>query len=314
MTRAFVFAGQGSQYVGMGMDFVDEVGSDWFEGVCSRTDLPLEKLMREGPAEDLEETRITQPAVFLANHLIYRYLRDHSIGAEFFAGHSLGEYNALVAGERVDFDTLLPVVLTRGEAMADAAARVDGGMAAVLKMDPDPLRALCREVTEDESIEGTVEVALYNSPGQIVVSGSNAALDVLVDRAKEEGALKAVPLDVSGPWHSQYMKPAEGPLKSVLTDVSWSTTEAPVITNVDAKPLDGSPVNPLVRQLTEPVRWIESVTYLLDQGVDEFVEVGPGDALTGMIDRIVRGTDHDPDVYTTDTLEETETVIEELKT
>ncbi|MFB6344572.1 MAG: ACP S-malonyltransferase, partial [bacterium] len=272
-----------------------------------------EKLMTDGPPEELEQTEITQPAVFLANHIFYRYLTGAGVTAEYFAGHSLGEYNALVAGERSTFEDLLHVVLQRGKAMAEAAGQVDGGMAAVLKMDPDPLRELCEEVSSDDSIDGTVEVALFNSPGQIVVSGSSQAIDAVVDRAKEQGALKAVPLDVSGPWHSQYMQPAENPLSDALKSVDWNLSGPPVITNVTADPLDGSPNENLVQQLTQPVQWIASIEYLLDEGVDEFVEVGPGDALEGMINRIVRGTDHDPDVYTTDTLEETKSVVEELK-
>lgn len=313
MTRAFVFPGQGSQYVGMSMDFVRDSDDEWFDRVCSETDLPLRDLMDDGPEEELEETHITQPAVFLANHLVYRYLLANDVEADYFAGHSLGEYNALVAGGRADFEAILPVVLARGRAMAGAADRVDGGMAAVLKMDEKPLRQLCEDVSADESVEGTVELALFNSPGQIVVSGAQAALDVVVERAKDAGALKAVSLDVSGPWHSQYMEPAEDPLETALDEVDWSTSGDPVITNVDASPLEGSPKDPLIRQLTEPVRWIGSIDYLLREGVDEFIEVGPGDSLSGMIGRITRGTEYDPVVHTTDTLEETQSVIEELQ-
>lgn len=313
MSRAVVFPGQGSQYVGMAMDVVAEGDDAWFDRICESTDLPLRELMTEGPADQLEETHITQPAVFLANHIVYRYLTENDVTAEYFAGHSLGEYNALVAGGRADFETVFPVVLARGQAMADAADRVDGGMAAVLKLDAGPLETLCDEVSAEDSIDGTVEVALYNSPGQIVVSGSMEAIEAVVNRAREAGALKAVELDVSGPWHSRYMQPAEDPLRSALEDIDWNTGGRPVVTNVDAAPLEGSPVSALVRQLTEPVQWIDSVEFLLEQGVDEFIEVGPGDALSGMIGRIVRGTDHDPDVYTTDTLEGTQSVLEEIK-
>lgn len=314
MSLAYVFPGQGSQYVGMGEEFLSGDLEVWFDEVCGRTEYPLRELILEGPAEELEETRVTQPAVFVVNELIRRYLNENTdVSPDCVAGHSLGEYNALCAGGWVSFDDLLPVVVTRGRAMGEAADRVDGGMAALLRIDREAAEEVCRAVTEDEGIEGTVQVALYNSPDQLVISGAGEALRVAVERAGDRGALKTVKLDVSGPWHSEYMEPAEEPLADALEGVEWSGGKN-LVQNVSASFLGESPEEGLLRQLTEPVRWIESIHRLLDEGVDTFVEVGPGDALTGMIERIIDRTDEDVEVHTTDTLEGAQTVIEAVNT
>jgi [acyl-carrier-protein] S-malonyltransferase len=312
MSTAVVFAGQGSQYVGMGVDFISE-DREWFTRVDESLEFPLEEYLRDGPAELLARTDITQPAVFVVNHLIYRYLRKNGLEADYYAGHSLGEYNALVASGRVDLETLLPVVVERGRAMHEAAEQVDGGMAAVLKLDADVLKSICESVSEDDAVEGTVEIGLLNAPGQVVVSGAQPAIDEVVERAKDEGALKAVPLDVSGPWHSRYMRPATDRLRDVLETVEWSDG-APVVANVTARPLgETSPVTTLIDQLEEPVRWQASVDYMIEEGVDTFVEAGPGDSLSGMINRIARGHDTDVDVFSTDTLEHTREILEEVQ-
>jgi [acyl-carrier-protein] S-malonyltransferase len=313
VSLAYVFPGQGSQYVGMGTDFLDGDLEDWFVDVCGRTNLSLEERIRSGPAEELEETRVTQPAVFVVNQLVLRYLQQNTDGtADYYAGHSLGEYNALAAAGWASFDDLLPVVVARGQAMGEAADRVDGSMAALLRMDTETAEDICQELRDDPDVEGSVQVALYNSPSQIVLSGAGEAFQNAMDRADDAGALKVVELDVSGPWHSTFMEPAEDPLQEALDDVQWSTGD-PVVTNVSADFLESSPERGLLGQLTEPVRWIQSVRRLLDEGVRQFVEVGPGDALTGMIERITDDTEYDVDVFTTDTLEQTRTVIEEIE-
>lgn len=310
MSMAVVFPGQGSQHGGMGLDFlVDPQQNEWFDGVCGRLSFPLRDLLEEGDDDALVRTRVTQPAVFAVNHLVFRHLRDAGVEFDYFAGHSLGEYNALVAAGWSRFDRLLPVVEKRGEAMGEAAGEIEGGMAAVLKLAPDTLREICGEINRDPSVEGTVEVALLNAPGQTVVSGSNEAVDELVDRAGEAGALKAVRLDVSGPWHSQYMKPAQPLLKRVLDELDW-TPGKPVVANVQARPVKPSRVTPgLLDQLIKPVNWIGVVEYLLERGVETFVEVGPGTVLTGLIERIARGAGVEPSVYSTDSLEQTQTTL-----
>lgn len=314
MKTAFVYPGQGSQYVGMGLDFLEEDPEQaaWFESVCDRLDFPLRERLEEGPPEALERTRVTQPAVFVVNHLVDRSLRAAGLEADAYAGHSLGEYNALVAGGWASFEGLLPVVALRGRLMDEQAEKADGGMAAVLKLDPDDLRALCDDVSTGPDVDGTVEVALYNGPGQLVVSGSSQALEELVERAGEAGALKAVELDVSGPWHSQYMAEAQPDLHEALGAVTWSRGDT-VVTNVTGEPLEaGNPVRDLVDQLVEPVRWVRSIRSLLDRGVTRFVEVGPGDVLSGLIKRIGRGTDAELEIFHTDTLKQTLSTIEAI--
>jgi len=314
VNTAFVYPGQGSQYVGMGIDFLKEDPelAGWFEAVCDRLDFPLRDHLESGPEEILEETRITQPALFVVNHIVHRRLERAGVCADAFAGHSLGEYNALVGAGWASFDDLLPVVALRGRLMDERAREARGGMAAVLKLAPEKLQTLCEEVSAEEGIEGTVEVALYNSPGQSVVSGSLAALDELVERAGDAGALKAVPLDVSGPWHSRYMAPAREPLREALEAVAWSPGK-PVVTNVSGTVLDaGDPVDGLVDQLVEPVRWVDSVRDLLDRGTRRFVEVGAGDVLSGLIRRVARDAGVDVTIHTTDTLEQTLSTIEAI--
>lgn len=310
MKTGFVYPGQGSQYVGMGVKLLEEDRrlADWFDGVCDRLDFPLEERLREGPSRELERTRVTQPAMFVVNHLVHRFLTQSGLEADLYAGHSLGEYNALVAAGRIPFDELLPAVCARGRLMDEQARTVDGGMAAVLKLSPENLRELCEAVNGQDGVEGTVEVALYNSPGQSVVSGSREAIGALVERASEAGALKAVELDVSGPWHSRYMEPVQGPLREALTPLDWSPGR-PVVTNVSAAELEGDPVDDLVDQLVEPVRWVETVRYMMDRGVERFVEVGPGEVLTGLIKRIARDADADVTVHSTDTLEQTRSTL-----
>lgn len=289
MSRAFLFSGQGSQYVGMGLDFL-ESDRDWFDSVEEQLDFDLEELLRNGPGETLERTLYTQPAIFVVNHLIFRYLRDQNLEAGVYAGHSLGELNALVAAGWASFEDMLPVVVERGRAMDEAAREAEGGMLALLKADREDLENLCRDISDNQDIRGTVEVALLNNPIQFVASGSDQALEVLEDRARDVGALKAVPLDVSGPWHSQYMAPAQEPLREKLNDVDWSVGDT-VYQNVTAQPVDTvqQVEKGLTQQLTKPVRWFESVQLMEEDGVENYVEVGPGDVVKGMVERSLQG-------------------------
>ncbi len=313
MSLAFVFPGQGSQQKGMGLDFVTGEERQWFQEVNESLPFDLHELLAEGDDDKLARTKYTQPAMFVVSHLIYRFLSQNGIEADYFAGHSLGEYNALVSAGWADFQDLLPAVVARGEAMDAEAQELDGGLAAVLKLQPEPLEELCSLISEDDSVEGTVQVALYNSPGQSVVSGSEAAIDAVVDRARDAGALKAVALDVSGPWHSRYMAGAVDPLKDALAEVDWQGG-VPYVPNVTAEiHSSGPPVQFLLDQLVKPVRWVESVQCLLEAGVDTFVEVGPGKVLNGLIKRIAKKTEHDPDIYRTDNIEQTKQTLEAIK-
>lgn len=296
----------------MGTDFIQGEDKEWFEGVSERLSFPLKELLIEGPAEKLARTRYTQPAMFTVAHMMYRYVSRQGLEAEYFAGHSLGEYNALVAAGWASFDDILPVVVARGKAMDEQAQKVDGGLAAVLKLDPEPLEELCAEISEDSGVEGTVEVALFNSPGQSVVSGSDDAISAVVDKARDAGALKAVALDVSGPWHSQYMADARETLRAELENVDWQPGK-PVVPNVSGELLtSGSPVDYLVDQLVEPVNWVKSMQTLFGEGVDTFVEVGPGDVASGLVKRTASNADVSPSIYGTDNLEQTDQTLEEV--
>lgn len=308
MKTALVFPGQGSQYVGMGKTFLKEEHHQWFKSICDRVDSQLYHWILEGPSDELDETLRTQPAVFIVNELILRCLMEQSaFQPEYFAGHSLGEYNALAAAGWATFEELLSVVQKRGRAMNEAADRVEGGMAALLRIDRARIQEICERVSKDSSVGGIVQIALYNSPDQSVISGANSALKRAIREAEDAGALKAVELDVSGPWHSRYMKPAVEPLREALEGVSWSSGQ-PVVTNVSAEMLRSNPTEGLLRQLTQPVQWTDSILTLLDVGVRRFIEVGPGDALKGMIERIARKTDHDVVIQNTDTLERTRSI------
>lgn len=311
MSVSFVFPGQGSQYVGMARGFLEQEDPDWLSDLEDRFPFDFQSLLTEGPKEKLDRTRYTQPLMFLTNHLVYRYLRRHDVQADFYAGHSLGEYNALVAGGWASFDDLLPVVIRRGEAMDTAARKSGGGMAAILKLDRQQLHDLCGEINRSHQNDH-VQVALMNDPMQNVVSGSGAALERLVERAREEGALKAVQLDVSGPWHSPYMESAQAELEESLERVSWSQG-SPTVANVTARPITLDSVHDcLIDQLVKPVKWVDSIEWLLDRGVDRFVEVGPGTVLSNLINRIARGRDESIRVLETDSFPQTEKTLTEL--
>ena len=313
MKIAALFPGQGSQEVGMGTDFLNGDDKKWFENVDDQLSFSLLELLENGPAEKLERTRYTQPALFTVSHLIYRYLSRNFSDFNFYAGHSLGEYNALAAGGWADFEELLPVVVARGKAMDEQAQQVEGSMAAVLKMDREPLEEFCAEISADESIEGTVEVALFNSPGQSVVSGSEAANEAAVERARDAGALKAVSLDVSGPWHSRYMEPVREELAAVLGDVDWQEGRTYLPNTSGVLREGGSPEQFLIDQLVQPVDWVGTLQTLFEGGCSHFVEIGPGNVLSGLVKRTARKYDVEPEIYQTDNLEQTQKTVEAIK-
>ncbi len=313
MKIAALFPGQGSQEVGMGTDFLTGEDKEWFGKVDDQLSFSLLDLVENGPPEKLQRTLYTQPALFTVSHLIYRHISRNFSDFNFYAGHSLGEYNALVAGGWVDFEELLPVVVARGEAMDEQAEQTDGSMAAVLKMEREPLEEFCRQISADDSIEGTVEVALFNSPGQSVVSGSSEAIEAAVERAREAGALKAVSLDVSGPWHSRYMQPVQDQLEKVLSDVTWKEGNAYLPNTTGKLMKNGSPTRFLVEQLVQPVDWVGTLQTLFEAGCKHFVEIGPGQVISGLVKRTARKYDIEPEIYQTDNLEQTEKTVEAIQ-
>jgi [acyl-carrier-protein] S-malonyltransferase len=286
---AFVFPGQGAQAVGMGKDAYEQASES--RAVFERADqvlgFELSKLIFDGPEEQLKQTFNTQPALLATSIALYEAFKHQGVAADYVAGHSLGEYSALVVAGVMTLDDALATVRTRGLLMERSVPNGQGAMAAALGADQEALEALCRDVSAKV---GVVELANLNCPGQIVVSGSKAGVAAIVERGKEAGAKRVIPLDVSGPFHSSLMKPAAEQLGEALAKVPLTEARVQVVANVTARPIT-SPEQIrqlLIEQVYSPVRWEESVTWLIGQGVDRFVEIGSGTVLAGLIKKIDR--------------------------
>lgn len=290
MALAFVFPGQGSQYVGMGVRLAgdDPAAAGLFQEADRVLGFPLSRIMAEGPEEELRRTVNTQPALVAASVAAAQRLASAGVRPDYAAGHSLGEYSALVAAGALAFADALKLVRRRAEAMETAVAPGRGGMAAVLGLDFDEVRQAVESAATAGA--GTVEIANYNCPGQLVLSGETEALRLAGAECLRRGAAKVVPLAVAGPFHSSLMEPARKALAEALSGVALSEPEIPVVANftADVERTAGEIKENLIRQVTGAVRWEESVRRLLDLGVEVFVEVGPGKVLSGLIRRIDR--------------------------
>ena len=281
---AFIFPGQGSQYVGMGNElFMTPSGLELRETAREILGSKFITLLSEGPVEELQQTAWTQPAILLVSVVAWRLLSEDGIEPDYVAGHSLGEYSAHVAAGSLGLPEALRVVRKRGELM-QAAVPSGGGMAAILGLSAELVEEACRRATE----HGVVAPANYNCPGQVVISGEVLAVAYAIEISKELGAKRAIPLVVSGPFHSLLMEKVGEQLQLVLEGVSWNTPRCPVIANIDAAEVvsQGRTVSTLVEQVSGAVRWEQSVRHLLDLGVDTFVECGPGKVLTGLVKKI----------------------------
>ncbi|TVP49698.1 MAG: [acyl-carrier-protein] S-malonyltransferase [Gemmatimonadales bacterium] len=291
MSLALLFPGQGSQFVGMGRDLADAfpVASRTFEEADDLLGTKLSTLSWEGPAEELTLTRNAQPAILIHSVAMLRVARDELGPVACAAGHSLGEFSAWVAAGTLSFPDALRAVRFRGEQMFAAGELRPGSMAALLGLEDSQADALCREASIRSS--DIVVTANFNSPGQVVVSGDVTAIERILEMARESGAKKVIPLSVSGAFHSPLMKPAQSELEAHLGDVEFSEPAFPVISNVTARPVTdpGEARELLVEQLTSPVRWAESVQAMVEMGVDRFVELGPGNVLTGLNRRNAKG-------------------------
>ncbi|MBF0644173.1 ACP S-malonyltransferase [Desulfuromonas acetoxidans] len=286
---AFIFPGQGAQHAGMGKELSENfsVAREVFEEANDALGFDLAKMCYEGPEEDLKLTANTQPAILTMSVAALRVLQQESdLQADFVAGHSLGEYSALVASGGMTFADAVCTVRQRGTFMQQAVPVGEGAMAAVLGVDGETLEKICAEAAGDQ----IVSPANFNSPGQIVIAGHTAAVERAIELAKENGAKKAMPLPVSAPFHCALMKPAGEQLAGVLDAVTLSALAIPVVTNVEASAnSDMARVKSLlVSQVSAPVRWDESVRYMVEQGVERFIEIGPGKVLCGLIKRIER--------------------------
>jgi [acyl-carrier-protein] S-malonyltransferase len=294
-TIAFVFPGQGSQKVGMGRAWADsfDVARRTFEEADDVLGFPLSRLCWEGPEDELNLTVNTQPALLTVSTAIHRALASFP-GAEALrpvavAGHSLGEYSALVAAGALSFADALRLVRLRGQLMQEAVPVGVGGMAALIGMDQEAANALAAEVAQGE----VCAVANLNGFVQIVIAGHTGAIDRAVALAKERGAKKATRLAVSAPFHSPLMAPAREGMTGPLTETAFRDPLVPVVTNVDAVPVSTGEAarDALIRQIDSPVRWVESALWMAESaGVDTFVEVGPGTVLGGLTRRIAQGT------------------------
>lgn len=279
--KVFVFPGQGSQFPGMGKELYDnsEVAKELFEKANEILGFRITDIMFEGTAEQLRQTNVTQPAVFLHSVVLAKVL---GITPDAVAGHSLGEFSALVASGALTFEDGLTLVAKRATAMQRACQAEDGSMAAVLALDDETIERVC------EQCDGVVVAANYNCPGQVVISGAAEAVKVACKEMKAAGAKRALPLPVGGAFHSPLMESARVELEKAISEAEFSTPLCPIYQNVDAKPYtDPEQIKKnLIAQLTAPVRWRQSVEQMIEDGATSFTEVGCGTVLQGLISKI----------------------------
>ncbi|MFC4766043.1 ACP S-malonyltransferase [Effusibacillus consociatus] len=289
MTKlAFVFPGQGAQVVGMGKQMADTypAARSVFQEADEALGFPLSQIIFEGPEDKLRLTYYTQPAILTTSIALYRVFQKEGFVPAFTAGHSLGEYSALVAAGAIDFADAVRVVHARGKLMDEAVPAGLGAMSAIIGGDRADIQEVCAQVSQTT---GVVELANINSPGQIVISGKAEAVAKAGELLAEKG-LRVIPLVVSGPFHSSLMQPAADKLVDVLNRVTVRDAEIPVVANVSARPvLSADEIRgALYEQVASSVLWEDSVKYMLEQGVETFVEIGPGQVLSGLIKKVNR--------------------------
>ena len=308
MKFAFVFPGQGSQSVGMLNAFADHaVVRETVQQASDALGQDLGKLIAEGPVEELGLTANTQPVMLTAAYAIYRmWEQETGLKPAIVAGHSLGEYTALVVAGALPFSAAVPLVRFRAQAMQSAVPVGEGGMAAILGLDDDAVRAVCAE----ESAVGIVEAVNFNAPSQVVIAGAKAGVEKACEIAKAKGAKRALPLPVSAPFHSSLLKPASDQLREYLAGVSISVPQIPLINNIDVASVaePAAIKDALVRQAAGPVRWVETVQKIAQEGVTHVIECGPGKVLNGLTKRI-DGTLIGASIFDPASLEETRKLL-----
>lgn len=306
---AFIFPGQGAQYVGMAMDFAEN--NPEFTDILQRFDkkngTELFNIMREGPEEQLKETKFTQPAIlFHSIAAMKTVLNEFDIKPDYVAGHSLGEFSALVANGVLGFEDAMYLVHKRGEFMIQANDGKPFAMAAIIGLDSITVKNICDEA----SSAGIVIAANFNTPVQTVISGSKAGVEKACEIAQEKGAQRVIPLVVGGPFHSPLIERAKTWLAEEMEKINFNSTNIPVIANVDAKPATEPEKirKNLAEQVTSSVRWVECIKFMIDNGVNTFIEFGPKKVLAGMLKKI----DRNVNVISIDTLETFNSVKQEL--
>ena len=306
---AFIFPGQASQYVGMGKDWFSAFpfAKEMFEQADRVMGYSLSSICFNGPEDELRQTRITQPAIFVHSLVVATWLKEKGIQPDITAGHSLGEYSALVAAGAGDFHHVLPVVQRRGVLMQEAGTQYPGTMAAVIGLTFEVIIDVCKEA----SSAGVVVPANVNSPGQVAISGSIEGVHKAMEIAKTKGARRVQELVVSGAFHSPLMKPAQEGLSQVLNQLELKIPRVPVVVNVTAEPVSSIDAlrESLKNQLTSPVLWEPSVRKMVELGVDRMIEVGPGKVLQGLVRRI------SPEVqlFGCDTVEQASEILSNFK-
>jgi len=284
MHNAFLFPGQGSQYVGMGEDFYSnsEYAKEMYNIASDLLGFNLQEVSFNGPNDILKQTQYTQPAIFVHSLIVDKFLKDKDIKPNAVAGHSLGEFSALVSANVISFEDALKIIKVRSTEMANAGKNSPGTMAAILGADEHQIKIICKQ-------DGVVIPANINAPGQIVISGELNAVESAINTAKEIGVRRAIALTVSGAFHSSLMSPARQPLLEIMNSITFNDASIPVFQNVSAAPFTDSTTikNNIIDQLEKTVLWYDTILNINKQGITDFYEVGPGSVLKGLNRRIL---------------------------